>query len=821
MSEWLLTQLEIEGFRGINNEGDALVLNFDPNRITSISSLNAVGKSSIYEAVGYVFRGFIPKLKALHPSENPDSYYINRFFSGPEAVVRVCLHNATSGQACTIVVSRNRDGHRTISSTDVADPGEFLRSLDRSFILLDYATLQTFMQDSPLERGRSFSKLLGLVEYSELRAKLRALANTNAFNNYFDPVGISQRKTAANKVGAEKRGAAYKSAATLCNVDPSAFQSDADVADGVLLALKAIPVLDGVIKCDTLGAVDFDACFAAISEAEGGEDRKNYIQLSQSLDEIKALGAGDISASTLVGIGDLARAYSDAMAETAGAIRQRLLEASREVLQSADWPDVSVCPTCDRGADFSVLEFVEERLSQYAKADTAAATLKGAWSALNWKPVEKLESKFIADGEKALFSAALSTMNLRSIRQDEVKELGDRLKLLVERHAAALGSLEEEVQALEAKLPKKLVLITQSVGEAKAIATSLADAAGSEKIAQDLAKREAIITSLKAFLDQASVDYSAAEGITSRSRMEAVLPAVQKMFCAIMTSQVVPTLKKSDTGEELELGLESFWSEKNLDALPLLSESYKNALAISIFMSAASLYSGPPRFVILDDVTSSFDGGSQFFTMQTLRKELVRPAQATGLQLIVLSHDPLLEKYFIKAAADGDWDHQRIEGTPRTIVMISGAGGAALRAKLVKLLDSGIISNVDAGVRQYLEFKLLEIIDRLKIRVPLSFAIDDNKKMVQNAIDAINENISLFKAAGALVLTGQQQADFTAGIATIVGNFLSHYETSQTGAIGEPALRNTILAIDALDDCFSTTNAAGHKTRYKALDRVV
>jgi hypothetical protein len=59
--------------------------------------------------------------------------------------------------------------------------------------------------------------------------------------------------------------------------------------------------------------------------------------------------------------------------------------------------------------------------------------------------------------------------------------------------------------------------------------------------------------------------------------------------------------------------------------------------------------------------------------------------------------------------------------------------------------------------------------------MPLLFMpMDDNKKQVQNCIDAIQAAIILHKAANRLILTPQQEAGLQTHMATITGNFLSH-----------------------------------------------
>jgi DNA repair exonuclease SbcCD ATPase subunit len=186
MSGWLLESIEIEGLRGINNEGDPLLLDFATDAVNSVSAPNGVGKSSIFDALAFAIRGKIAKLEDLPAAESGQDYYVNRFHSSGEGTISLTLKPTTPGPSISISVKRDSSGHRVVTSPPGVDGETMLASLDRDFILLDHKTLQSFIDYKALDRGRSFAGLLGLAKYSTLRQELAALANTRAFNNHFD-----------------------------------------------------------------------------------------------------------------------------------------------------------------------------------------------------------------------------------------------------------------------------------------------------------------------------------------------------------------------------------------------------------------------------------------------------------------------------------------------------------------------------------------------------------------------------------------------------------------------------------------------------------
>src|SRR5690606_20598401 len=127
---------------------------------------------------------------------------------------------------------------------------------------------------------------------------------------------------------------------------------------------------------------------------------------------------------------------------------------------------------------------------------------------------------------------------------------------------------------------------------------------------------------------------------------------------------------------------------------------------------------------------------------------------------IILSHDGLLAKYFDKLGNTSDWHHQKLQGMPPIGSVLSQIQDAErLKVTALRLLGAGQTGEAQPLLRQYLEFKLLQVITKVSIPVPLDFAIKDHQKMVSNCLDAIQASLRLHKKAGDLILTTAQQKD--------------------------------------------------------------
>ena len=207
---------------------------------------------------------------------------------------------------------------------------------------------------------------------------------------------------------------------------------------------------------------------------------------------------------------------------------------------------------------------------------------------------------------------------------------------------------------------------------------------------------------------------------------------------------------------------------------------------------------------MLDDVTSSFDAGHQYFLMELIRTKLQQPQNADGLQFIILSHDGLLEKYFDRLGGTSGWHHSKLQGSPPMGAILHQTQGAGrLKSTIASLLSAGQISETEPLIRQYLEYKLQQIIRKVDIPVPVDFAIKDTSRMVSNCIDAITAAIELHKKAKTLVLDAQQVRDIDIShMPAIVGNWVSHYETGSGSSLSVPAIGGVIGSIDNLAECF-------------------
>jgi hypothetical protein len=158
---------------------------------------------------------------------------------------------------------------------------------------------------------------------------------------------------------------------------------------------------------------------------------------------------------------------------------------------------------------------------------------------------------------------------------------------------------------------------------------------------------------------------------------------------------------------------------------------------------------------------------------------------------------------------------------PKGRLMVAAQEADRLKAQAQQQLNAGQVDIGAPFLRQYLEYKLGQIISKLEIPVPPDYATRGDKRTLSTYIDAITDAVTLFQAAGRCVLSAQQINDLQNHHApSIVGNFVSHYETGAGTPFNAYALLGVLQSIDSLADCFTYVDPASSQKRYyRRLDK--
>lgn len=814
MSGWFLTEIAIEGFRGINNQGDPLVLKFKTDKVNSVFATNGMGKSSIFDALNYAFTGSIPKLKQLPAAEGGESYYLNRFHPASHGSVSLTLSPEAGGANVVVTVTRHDNGNRIVTTSDGSDGEALLRELNREFVLLDGGTFQNFIEYKPLDRGRAFAGLLGLRPYSILRQSLQAISNTRAFNNHFGMTAARAERSRAELDLTKASSAVDESYKALVGEDLDPTIPEHDLTAKAHAALANITLIKSACEQKVFVDVSLDDCVTLVRDAEGGEERDRLAKLIQAeaaLDEALKKVPSEEDGKKLI---ELAIAYDEALEKTRGDDFLKLLRLTAKILSTEEWSEKERCPACEHDGGQPILEQINIRVAQYDAVTQAAEAIRTEWTVRGWTNLTALENLTRKNEEAAFVQPTSSKVTSGGLTAALANGFLTAVGTASSRGQLALKAAQTEKLHLEQKLPPSLVAVTEKIEAARRLQKALQDRAEAVASRATIMTKIERTTRLKQFLDAVSSGFSDAEANAATRRLAAVEPICQTLFRKIMHLGVVPAIAKPSGSEELSISLASFHTLTNVSAPSLLSESYRNAFAISVYLAAASLFGGAAKFIVLDDVTSSFDGGHQYHLMEAIRLSFARPGVPTGPQVILLSHDTLLEKYFNTQMNAGIWWHQRIQGSPRTAVLPQNNAVNRLRDSITNMLNAGNAIDGGALMRDYLEYRLEEVITKVAIPVPINVAISDDKRLASAFLDAIKDGVKLHKAANSLILEPHQESGLNTAMMTIVGNYLAHWSTGQTALFTSPALLGVVQAIDDFVDCFKYEPVPGQKKKF-------
>ena len=810
---WLLEGISIEGFRGINNEGKPLELKFHLDKVNSVSAVNGVGKSSVYDAIRYAISGRIPWLDELPASERDSDYYLNRFNAAQTATIKLKLVAEPTSQICEIVITRDAAGNRSVSAPAPWNANDILRSLDREFVLLDGPTFLNFIAAKPLDRGRTFSGLLGLSDYNAMRQSLAGLANTRAFGNHFETGAHAISRAHEEKATGDARDAIGRDYVILTGHDLATTELEHGI-EHCYQGLAQIALLADLCKDKGFLDIDIDACLEAVKAAEGGPKRDRLQSCIREREDLAKRNSDAPDEARRAQLAVLAAAREEAVGKTAGDVMLNLFRAGVKALELPEWQDFGRCPLCESQTPHDLKAHVIGKLANFTAVEEATQAVAVEWNQAGWADLSQLEELLEPASGLRLIAKHETRAKVGALTNDEALGLAEWVSVLRARAAEKEGQLAAEQHGLEKDLPPSTVEVTKKIEAARRLQENWRKLETSLRKVKTETDREATLLRVKKFLEAASADFASAEAQISKDRLAAVEPVFQENFARMSFPGVVPAVAKRASSEDLQIRLTEFHSLQNLSPQAVLSESFRNAFAISLYLAAASLYGGMPKFIVLDDVTSSFDAGHQLYLVELLRTVLARPANPSGLQIILLSHDTMLEKLFNKHTGSGFWWHQRLEGVPQLGVYPQTGAVNKVKDQTIAMLQGGQVDFAKEGVRQYLEYRLSDLISRLRIPVPVDVAFNDSKQLASEFLNAINSAVNLNQAANKLVLDASQVSGLNTNMMTIVGNFLSHWGTGQTLSFTGASLLGVMQAIDAYCDCFMFEPMPGAPRRF-------
>jgi len=168
-----------------------------------------------------------------------------------------------------------------------------------------------------------------------------------------------------------------------------------------------------------------------------------------------------------------------------------------------------------------------------------------------------------------------------------------------------------------------------------------------------------------------------------------------------------------------------------------LSESHLNSLGICLFLASAKLFNKEVRFLVLDDVVTSFDLGHRRQLLRLLKTEFA------DWQIVLLTHEQLWFDMIKRELGQSGWIMKEVGWDAENGVQLvpSLIDRKSLIAEKRKKYD---VSN---DLRKLLEASLKEIAFALEVKVPFRFNEENERRMSGELLSELRATVNR-KGAG-------------------------------------------------------------------------
>jgi recombinational DNA repair ATPase RecF len=439
-----------------------------------------------------------------------------------------------------------------------------------------------------------------------------------------------------------------------------------------------------------------------------------------------------------------------------------------------------VCPFCLSPFDLAKLqEDVSERLVQLGELQEKLDAAKGLKDALLQTVsgigtrVKSLNEahKELAGYEALVISAGTATTLLRSY----YKDLGSAFEAL--EVFAPPESFDSAISELRAQCEASAI-------KAKEDAAKLGLTELEQKVAVALGKLESLGRQVREFeRTQRTIDAYETQILTLSTVFErfvtvqnAVLQAVLDTISAdvgafykkLHPKESVDNVRLTMVGEE---GVEfeySFHGKPTQPPRKYLSESHLNSLGVVLFLANARIFNKKAKFLVLDDIVTSFDTSHRRRLLRLLRDEF------SEWQIIILTHENIWFDIIKKEMGQHGWLFHEVRSDDANGIMLENSP-ASLRDIIEQKKGK---ENVTNDLRMLLELVLKNICHALEVKVSFRFNDINEKRMSDELISQLR---STLKEKSPELLKTQIFSEL-AGSA-LIANLVSH--DNQDKIVGE------------------------------------
>jgi RecF/RecN/SMC N terminal domain len=719
-----INKLQIAGFRGIRTK---LTIDFDSAKSLLIYGDNGSGKSSIADAVEWFYYDKIEHLSSEEIGPKGIPALRNIFLpDGEDAYVELDYSDPQCDNRKKLFLKKNK---LTSEYTNKAQESkDYLNECLRENLLLRYKDLLRFILSTKAAKLEEISQIIGFAEVTKVKAILKKALNDikrELKQGRFDDHISVKQSNIIEKIG----------------------QNITD-EDQYIDAIRSL-IADLKLSIEVKDESSIDAVLEALQKPEDKEAiaiQLSYEKVIENLRNIE-ISIDSISASyeTLYG-------RCQHIAQDKERLRkislEPLLSQGLSVLEKKLYED-DKCPLClqekDREELIDELRKRCEELTMFKKERDAATeeintTLKlvqgallEAENALKEKSIllaENAESRKELEGIGGSISSAME--RIKKVTLTDVEAICKPQDFLI----IDVAALHNVVSALASKKDKivtgkkddliftihsKIESVKQSYKEIKALkkttALLIAQQESLERIYNEFVKRQR--EGLAAFLAEISKD-------------------INELYQFMNVSENVSELELIPLDEDDEfVGVTlqfKFHGRSESPPHKYLSESHLNCLGICLFLASVKAFNKLNKFIVLDDVISSFD------TAHRARFARLLTEKFADYQIILFTHERDWFEIVSSMVRGKNWLVKRMRWDP-DIGAIIELPSPTIREEIETKLKKSETGGLGNYIRIYLERQLKDICHELKVKVEFRFNGHNENRMAHELLTELKRKL--------------------------------------------------------------------------------
>lgn len=740
--------INITGIRGVK---DKLPLTLDKKSIL-VYGENGTGKSSITDALEWYYRDRVEHLAGAEVGTK-------------NALRNIFLPDSDEGKVEILYTNKNLDNEKTISnslavynSNSTKEFANYSAKSSNENLILRYRDLVLFITATKSEKLTYLQNIIGFSEVRDIRALLKKFAGKYA--REIKQTGFSNKKSQQQSVLMECLGQNI--------VSPKQFF---DACNKLIDPLKLGKKISSYKEAKQV--------LKSIEEKEDSEQKELilfYNRIAETLTEIET----DIDEIHKV-YKTYYKSFTELKKDAEKLSKLQLLKLLTEGLNvlKKDVVKDNYCPLCQQDKnkiqlikDLSKrIEDLKELEKEKNKVDEEAEELSSILDSSVSNITALLKEKLLKEKENTTALKKLQglKLSLNSFSEELKKDILSKDDL-IEPTKLAIDKKEIKELIADAKKKAKEILDSQKGNIKIQIAVKLSRAIDAYINHRRLEKEQEVLTNRQITFDALYSDFIKRQEEALEGFLKMFSSEINKYYNLMNPGEKVDDIKlipiKDKTGEELE-GITidfKFFNRRKTPPSALLSESHINCLGISFFLASAKAFNTENRFIVLDDVISSFDSNHRTRFIRMLIDEFEE------YQIILLTH----EKDFFDIAAS---EAKRKNWLVTSLAWTSEKGTSFetplldLRTTIEGKIKEKNTDGLGNDIRKYGERQLKHIANSIEAKVAFRFDGQNEERMLSELLTSVQGTVNKHSPTD---LKTKNNIDRILGMPMFIGNKTSH-----------------------------------------------